>query len=419
MPEVRDAVIDRAIEIPKTENQISQNSVAPALAEGISKVGFIKDLAVKLDVGVFTDTNEAVSFWPGNTDLSSLNVGVLGDMGTGKTQLCLGLVNQFRRLSRKVQDTPMTGLILDYKRDYQKPEFLEAVGGVVLKPRNLPLDIFGINGEKTVPEMNAKAMNFINIISMVFGGIGGQQRDRLREVIIQKISELTHSPTMQEISEAYRLANRNRADSVTEILNNFVYGEVFSTDPNTFQNMEQLLAENVVIVDLRELDPDERTKKTLVAVFLSKYFEYMVKLPKWPVQPGNPQLRRLNSFLLVDEAVSIMEYHFDPLHQVLLQGREYGVSVILSSQYLSHFISSEANYAQPLRTWFIHRVPTVSKRSLNELGIVSATNDDAARIANLGIHHAFYSSFDCPGRFIDGNPFFRQLAQLDVNDRKW
>jgi len=401
------------------ERENAQNERSPSVATAVVGSGLIEHPGVKLEVGSFVDANEDAYFWPGNTDLSSLNVGVLGDMGTGKTQLCLGLVNQLRRLSRKVQDSPMTGLILDYKRDYQKSEFLEAVGGIVLKPRNLPLDIFGIAGEKSVPEMNAKAMNFINIISMVFGGIGGQQRDRLREVIIEQISELDHSPTMQEVSEAYRLANKNKADSVTEILNNFVYGEIFSTNPNTFLNMDQLLAENVVVVDLRELDPDERTKKTLVAVFLSKYFEYMVKLPKWPVQPGKPQLRRLNSFLLVDEAVSIMEYHFEPLHQVLLQGREYGVSVVLSSQYLSHFISSEANYAQPLRTWFIHRVPTVSKKSLNELGIVSATNDDAAQIADLRIHHAFYASFDCPGRFIEGNPFFRQLEQMEVSERKW
>lgn len=375
---------------------------------------------VKIPIGEAIDgMAESMWLWPGNTDLNSLNIGVLGDMGTGKTQLCLGLVNQLRRSSRDTQPTTMSGLILDYKHDYQKSEFLNAVGGTVLQPRNLPLDLFGITGEKSMFEMNSKAMSFISIISMVFGGIGGQQRDRLRQVIIDKISELPHSPTMRDISEAYRTAINNKADSVTEILNNFVYGEVFTSNHEEFKTIEELLDGQVVVVDLRALDPDDRTKRTLVAVFLSKYFEYMIGLPKWPVQPGSPQLRRLNSFLLVDEAVSIMEYDFDPLHRILLQGREYGVSVILSSQYLSHFMTSDSNYAQPLRTWFIHRVPMVSKKSLNDLGITNASAEDATRIADLGIHQAFYSSFDCQGSFITGYPFFKQLEELPNDQRKW
>lgn len=375
---------------------------------------------VRIPIGETIESGaQPMWMWPGNTDLNSLNIGVLGDMGTGKTQLCLGLVNQFRRSSRATQPNAMSGLILDYKHDYQKSEFLNAVGGTVLHPRNLPLDLFGIVGEKSMFAMNNKAMNFISIISMVFGGIGGQQRDRLRQVIIDKIAELPHSPTMRDIAEAYKIAINNKSDSVTEILNNFVYGEVFSSNHEEFKTIEELLDDKVVVVDLRALDPDDRTKRTLVAVFLSKYFEYMIGLPKWPVQQGSPQLRRLNSFLLVDEAVSIMEYDFDPLHRILLQGREYGVAVVLSSQYLSHFMTSESNYAQPLRTWFIHRVPTVSKKALNDLGITSATSDDAMRIADLGIHQAFYSSFDCHGAFIAGYPFFRQLEDLPENEQDW
>jgi hypothetical protein len=375
---------------------------------------------IKARVGEFFNSNELAYFWPGNTNLSNFNVGVLGDMGTGKTQLCLGLVNQLRRLSRDRQPTSMSGLILDYKSDYQKPAFLAAVGGKVLSPQNLPLDLFGVIGEKTLPKMNAKAMSFIQIISMIFPGVGGQQQGRLRDVIINQIAQKAQSPTMVDIAEAYRLANKNKDDSVTNILYSFVYGEVFTSNTSEFQTMDDLLDGNVVIVDLAANGTlDERTKKTLVAVFVSKYFEHMKALTKWDVQSGDPELRRLNSFLLVDEAVSIMEYDFKPLHDILLQGREYGVAVILSSQYLSHFISGGANYAQPLRTWFIHRVPTVSKKSLNDLGIVSATVDDATRIADLGLHEAFYASLDCPGKFINGFPFYRQIEELQVEDREW
>lgn len=411
-PLTTDEVCDEVEPSGKSDVDISLSTVTSA--------NVVVPPGVKIPIGdALEGEAQSMWMWPGNTDLNSLNIGVLGDMGTGKTQLCLGLVNQLRRSSRETQPNTMSGLILDYKHDYQKPEFLNAVGGTVLHPRNLPLDLFGISGEKSMFAMNNKAMNFISIISMVFGGVGGQQRDRLRQVIIDKIAELPHSPTMRDISEAYRISINNKSDSVTEILNNFVYGEVFTSNHEEFKTIEELLDDKVVVVDLRALDPDDRTKRTLVAVFLSKYFEYMIGLPKWPVQQGSPQLRRLNSFLLVDEAVSIMEYDFDPLHRILLQGREYGVAVVLSSQYLSHFMTSDLNYAQPLRTWFIHRVPTVSKKSLNDLGITNASTEDAIRIADLGIHQAFYSSFDCHGAFIAGYPFYKQLEDLPNEERDW
>ena len=423
-PQIEESLIQPTIqlEMSETSPEPSANTDDEEFFVEQSEIAqsvLIKQSGVKFQVGEFAGTNEVTDFWPGNTALSSLNIGVLGDMGTGKTQFCLGWVNQIRRVSRAVQPEPVSGLILDYKHDYQKPEFLTAVGATVLQPRNLPLDLFGITGEKSMFAMNSKAQNFINIISMIFGGVGGQQRDRLREVIIQKISELPHSPTMREVLEAYKLANNRRADSVTEILNNFVYGEVFTSDPNDFQTIGQLLDGNVIVVDLRALDPDERTKKALVAVFLSSYFEHMISLTKWPFQQGVPQLRRLNSFLLVDEASSIMQYDYLPLHSILRQGREYGVAVVLSSQFLSDFVTAEANYAQPLRTWFVHRVPNVNKKALNDLGIVSANNDDAMRIPGLPIHHAFYSSFDCPGRFIKGYPFFEQVKLMNNDERVW
>jgi hypothetical protein len=61
----------------------------------------------------------------------------------------------------------------------------------------------------------------------------------------------------------------------------------------------------------------------------------------------------------------------------------------------------------------------VSKKSLNDLGITNASAEDATRIADLGIHQAFYSSFDCQGAFITGYPFFKQLEDLPDDQRGW
>lgn len=401
----------------QVESPLHHSSAKPI--EASSQADSADDEGVKIRIGSFQADEGPVYFWPGNTALTSLNVGVLGDMGTGKTQMCLGLVSSLRRASRQAQGAPMSGLILDYKSDYQKEEFLASVGGVVLEPHNLPVDLFGVRGEKTLKKMNAKAMAFIEIIAMVFGGVGNVQRDRLRQVIIALINNKDLSPTLRDVQEAYLLACNNKADSVTEILNNLVYNEVFSSNPAEFQALDEILQEGVAVVNLRALDPDQKTKKTLVAIFLNLYFEYMIGLTKWPYRQGAVQVRHLNSFVLVDEAVNIMEYDFPPLRQILLQGREYGVAAILSSQYLDHFAISGTNYAEPLRTWIVHRVPNVSKKHLNDLGISAATADDASAISDLGLHEGFYATFDCPGAFIVGDPFYAQLERMPESDRKW
>ena len=77
----------------------------------------------------------------------------------------------------------------------------------------------------------------------------------------------------------------------------------------------------------------------------------MLKLKKHPFIGSDPQLRTINGSLLVDEADNIMRYQFPVLEKVLLQGREFGVGVLLASQYLSHFKpDARTNYKEPLLT---------------------------------------------------------------------
>jgi hypothetical protein len=211
----------------------------------------------------------------------------------------------------------------------------------------------------------------------------------------------------------------HKIDAVVNILNNFVRNEVFSTDARDFKSLEELLENNVIVLDLKQLDPDIETKNSLVALFLNFYMEYMTGLKKWPFEGEDPQLRRLNSFLLVDEATNIMEYKFDVLRQILLQGREYGVSVLLSSQYLNHFDVTEMDYAETLRTWFIHKVPSVSKSKLQKLGISESTDLTAQLIPRLENHHFLYSSMGNSCEVVQGLPFFKLMQNTDGSQQKW
>jgi hypothetical protein len=211
-------------------------------------------------------------------------------------------------------------------------------------------------------------------------------------------------PTMAEVLESYR--SGGQTDSVVAVLNTFVFGEIFSDDRAALVPFGDMLHDTVLVVDLKSLGVDQDTKNALVALFLNQYFEHMQGLTRWPYQGSQPQLRRLNSFLVVDEAINIMKYRFEVLENLMLQGREFGVGVILSSQYLTHFEQPGTNYGEPLRTWFIHKVPQVTQRNLASIGLPTASQQDANRISELGLHEVYYSSLGYPGRFVRCTPYW-------------
>jgi hypothetical protein len=364
-------------------------------------------------VGALGDAQ--ASFWPSNTELNQLNVGVVGDLGTGKTQLLKALVHQLRRAAAHNQANPVSLLIFDYKRDFQDADFLERVGGRVLRPQHIPLNVFALKGDYTPLAAYQRAQAFTNILSRIYSGIGPVQRDRLVTIVTGLFKEQEgRPPTLSQVLERYK-TDTKQPDAVVSILNTFVLAEVFSDDPASLLPFEDLMDDCVLVVALNELGTDQEAKNALVALFLNKYYEYMLDLPKWPYHGNAPQLRRLNSFLLVDEATNIMRYQFQVLMDLMLQGREFGVGVILSSQYLSHFKEGDTNYGQPLLTWFIHKVPSVSVKDLTTLGLHGATAEQASAIAQLPVHHALYSSLHFPGRFVRGTPFYELARRNDVD----
>ncbi|HEX8358906.1 MAG TPA: hypothetical protein VF613_02230, partial [Longimicrobium sp.] len=130
-----------------------------------------------------------------------------------------------------------------------------------------------------------------------------------------------------------------------------------------------------------------------------------------PYTGTDPQLRTIDSYLLVDEADNIMRYEFDVLRKILLQGREFGVGVILASQYLRHFRAGATDYREPLLSWFIHKVPNVTPQELTALGLSGSTAQIAERIRQLGNHQCLFKTFDVPGEIVAGKPFYSILQE--------
>lgn len=376
-----------------------------------SFAGGIRGSGVRFSVGRVLGTLGAATaeYWPSNTELNQMNIGVVGDLGTGKTQLLKALVYQLREGSRANQETPLSTLIFDYKRDFQSPEFLEAVGGRVLKPYRIPLNIFALRDGYSPLSAYQRAQQFADVLDKIYGNIGPVQTDRLVTSIVNLYKEKQgEPPTLAEVLAAY--SDGQKPDAVTSILKPFILGEIFSDDPKEMMSFEEMMKDKVVIVALNDFGTDDNGKNALVVLFLNLYYDYMLNSTKWPFVGSSPQLRRLNSFLLVDEAVNIMKYNFPVLMNLMLQGREFGFGVILASQYLDHFKKDGRNYGQPLLTWFLHKVPSVTLKELQQLGLPNVTADIAAKISSQKVHHALYSSLNFSGKFIEEVPFFKLFS---------
>ncbi|GGH10815.1 hypothetical protein GCM10011577_39750 [Pseudarthrobacter polychromogenes] len=404
----------RAVE---AESQRGTKDIDSGEVEGdqVRSAAGIAEDGVRIKVGKLLGSLGAaeVDFWPSTTSLNQMNVGIVGDLGTGKTELVKALIAQIREQAFEKQRSESTSmLIFDYKGDFQKEEFVNRVSGVVLEPHQIPVNIFmPVTGEHSkLPYQQAAA--FVDVLRKIYRGVGPVQASLLNEAVRELYEQNDNRPpTLAEVRAVY-LEKSGNPDSVSSILDSFVLSQIFSADRENLKPFGELLEGKVLIVALNRLGQDQSAKNALVALFLNLYYDNMLRTPKPPFQGDPPhQLRYLKSFLLVDEAVNIMRYDFQVLMDLMLQGRQFGYGVMLASQYLSHFKEGRENYGQPLRTWFIHKVPSVTGRELASLGLPDLSPDVPRRIADLRQHEVFYKSLGCDeGRFIRVVPYYERYG---------
>ena len=398
--------------LPTGETTTPSVLATQPVTSGTTEENPVESAGVRFDVGITLDAfrEERREFFPGNTRLTQLNIGIVGNLGTGKTQLTQALIYQVSQGERDNFGRKPFFLIFDYKCDYNKPEFAEALGAKVVKPRRIPINIFDTS---TVPGESPawlERSNFLcDVLAKIYSGIGPVQRENLKQSVrnAYQTAELNGkpAPTLGNVFAEYRQLV-NRPDSVFSILSDMVDMELFE------ENVEHLVPfsnylDGVVVVDLASLGQNDKTKNMLVVLFLNLFYENMLRLNKFPFVGNDPQLRTINGFLLVDEAENIMRYQFPVLQNVLLQGREFGVGVLLASQYLSHFKpDAHTNYKEPLLTWFIHQVPSVTVNDLKGIGLANADGGMTSRIQGLEQHECLYKSLDVDGEFIRGTPYY-------------
>jgi DNA phosphorothioation-dependent restriction protein DptH len=347
-----------------------------------------------------------------DTRLNQLNIGVVGDLGTGKTQLLKSLIHQISSAREENRGIKPRFLIFDYKRDYSSPEFVAATGARVVRPNHLPLNLFDTTSmsESVAPWLD-RFRFFADVLDKIYTGIGPVQRDKLKGAVrnaYEVHGQTGRQPTIYDIHTEYRQLLGGKSDSPMAIIDDLVDMKIFEPDVSKTKTFDEFF-DGVVVIALDALGQDDRSKNMLVAIMLNMFYENMLKTPKRPFEGANPQLRAIDSYLLVDEADNIMRYEFDVLRLLLLQGREFGAGVILASQYLRHFKAGSTDYREPLLTWFVHKVPNVTAAELSGLGITSDLGDLAERVKTLPNHHCLFKSFDVAGEVIRGLPFYELI----------
>jgi hypothetical protein len=364
-----------------------------------------------------------VFFHPSNTKLSHLNLGIVGDMGTGKTQLSKYLITQMCLAEEENRGHSPRFLIFDYKKDYSQADFVHAVGANVVPPEDIPLNIMALpprtDGKSHKRRDWVKQANFLNdTLKRIYSNIGPKQEARLKKAVIdayQAVSKPGHFPVLNDVYARYE--ESGAPDSVSSILSNIIDMEIFTDDPTAVVGFNEFLS-GVTVIELHKLGSDQKLKNTLVVFFLNFFYDFMIRQKKQPYIGKDPQLRFIEAMMLVDEADNIMKYNFGVLRQILQEGREFGVGVLLASQYLSHFKTSDYDYREPLLTWFIHRVPNLQPRDVEGLGLSDIDPVTVSKIKSLDNHEFFCTTLGEEGTFAKGRTFWRmyQAAWEDQNE---
>ena len=370
---------------------IVETSVKPVsgIKEIVSDIGDLPSIEPKVDeiieypenrnmeilFGINEKNGKEVYWCPNDTDkLLHTNTGIIGTMGTGKTQFTKSMITQIYRESKYNVDEKKVGiLIFDYKGDYNKSkeDFIKATDANVFELYHLPFNPLSV-----VKTPNAKPMLPMHIanglketLAKAFG-LGVKQETLLRDLIMEAYEKRgiiknkpdtwdKPAPTLKDVYDVYvEREDIKKEDSLYAAFSNLIDFEIFEPDPYETKSLFELI-DGVTVIDLSGYDPG--IQNLVVAITLDLFYSQMQAYGHSKID-GN--LRQLNKMVLVDEADNFLSKNFSSLKKILKEGREFGVGTILSTQLLSHFSTGENEYANYILTWVIHNVADLNNKEV-------------------------------------------------------
>ena len=374
------------------------------------KVNEINDTerSMKILFGTNQRNNAGIYWCPNDTDkLMHTNTGIIGTMGTGKTQFTKSMVTQIHRESKYNVDGKNIGiLIFDYKGDYNKSkqDFIDATDAKVYELYHLPFNPLSItksaNSKPMLPLHTASTLK--ETLANAFN-LGPKQENLLKDLIMEAYDKKgiiknmadtweKTAPTFKEVYDVYMSHEEiKKDDSLYAAFSNLIDFEIFEPEGEKTKGLFDLI-DGVTVIDLSGYDPG--IQNLVVAITLDLFYSQMQAHGHSKIDGS---LRQLNKIVLVDEADNFLSKNFSSLKKILKEGREFGVGTILSTQLLSHFSTGENDYANYILTWVVHKVDDLSNKDVRYIFNTQSKSEEETlfnKIKSLNKHYSFVKMGD-------------------------
>lgn len=384
---------------------------------------------MKILFGTNEQDGKAVLWTPNDTSqLFHTNTGIIGTMGTGKTQFTKSLITQlYRQQKNNVEGKELGILIFDYKGDYNesKADFVAATNATIYKPYQLPFNPLALTKSAVfkplLPTHTANA--FKDTISKVYN-LGPKQQNTLLQCIMDTYTASginpgnpstwdNEAPTFDQVYQRYANDEEiKKGDSLSAALDKLHMFQVFEANPSKTKSLFDLL-KGVVVIDLSGYDSD--IQSLIIAITLDLFYSQMQAAGSSKMD-GN--YRQLTKLILVDEADNFMSEGFAALKKILKEGREFGVGTILSTQFLKHFGSGEDDYSKYILTWVVHNVSDLKNSDVEFVFKTEAKGTENQQlysaIKSLEKHHSIIKIGNSKPVYVKDKAFWELLQdQID------
>ncbi len=386
-----------------------------------------EDNCIQIIFGCNNRDGKPVIWKPNDTrQLFHTNTGIIGTMGTGKTQFTKSLILQlYKEQMRNVGEQPLGILVFDYKGDYNetKVDFIESTNAKVYKPYQLPFNPLALTRSAVykplLPTHTASA--FKDIISKVYN-LGPKQEAILLQCIMDTYIAAgiipsnpstwdNEAPTFDQVYQRYIHDEEIRkGDSLTVALNKLNMFKIFESDPSKTSSLFGIL-DGVVVIDLSGYDSD--IQSLIVEITLNLFYSQMQAMGSSRMEGD---YRQLTKMILVDEADNFMSEGFTSLKKILKEGREFGVGTILSTQFLKHFGGGEEDYSKYILTWIVHNVSDLKNSDVDFVFKTESKSQESLdlfnTIKNLDKHHSIIKIGNSRPVYVKDKAFWELYQEL-------
>lgn len=301
--------------------------------------------------------------------LATPNIAVVGDADTGNTQMVQSVALQLLR--QKSQAEEAIGLLLFHGLDEHSDShasFVDAMGAQVLRLQKLPLNPFCLRGLERKPQLHThRAMAFADALARAYG-LSALQKSTLvqsavaayaaRGITADPLTWDLDAPSFEDVYEEYcARPQAQRSDELDQVMENLSVLDLFDSDtPEDTPLYDRI--QGALILDLSGYP--ETLKHFALGVILETLCAQMRSRER---TVG----RVLQKMVFIDNADRLLSAGCPGLEELLTQGREFGLGVLLSAQSLDIFQSPDFDYLKWIQAWVIHNLEDLRKADLEFL----------------------------------------------------